>query len=72
LIEFLAARGIQATFHYVPLHLSPMGKRLGGREGQLPVTEALANRLVRLPMWAELREEQIDAVASAVREFYLA
>ncbi len=42
------------TFHYQPLHLSDMGRRFGGREGQCPVTEDVADRLVRLPLYFEL------------------
>ena len=52
--ELLNGRGYQATFHYVPLHTSPMGKRLGYREGMLPVTETLSARVLRLPLYAGL------------------
>ncbi len=70
LIEYLAQRGISATFHYVPLHSSPMGQRLGYRHGQLPVTEEMSERLVRLPLYYELTEAEVLRVAEAVREFY--
>lgn len=70
LIDFLKQRGISAAFHYVPLHLSPMGRRFGGRNGQLPATEDLADRLVRMPLWAGLDEDDARGVADAVREFY--
>jgi dTDP-4-amino-4,6-dideoxygalactose transaminase len=64
LIEHMKARGILAVFHYLPLHLSPMGRRLGYREGQLPVTEALSARLVRLPLFHELTAaDQADVIA---------
>jgi len=72
LIEHLRQRGVAACFHYVPLHLSPMGRRYGGREGQLPVTESLAGRLVRLPLWAGMQEDDARWAAQAVNGFYAA
>ena len=54
LIEHLRERGILAVFHYLPLHLSAMGRALGGREGQCPVTEDVADRLLRLPFYTGL------------------
>src|SRR5581483_10670691 len=50
LAAHLAQRGIQAVGHYVPLHLSAMGRRLGYRPGDLPVVESVSERLLRLPM----------------------
>ncbi len=70
LIEYLAQCGIGAAFHYVPLHSSPMGQRLGYRHGELPVTEEMSERLVRLPLYYELTETEVLRVAEAVREFY--
>jgi dTDP-4-amino-4,6-dideoxygalactose transaminase len=70
LIRHLADRGITAVFHYVPLHTAPMGRKLGYREGDLPITEDLANRLLRLPLYAELQEEDVISVVKAVQEFY--
>jgi dTDP-4-amino-4,6-dideoxygalactose transaminase len=64
-IAWLASRGIQAVFHYVPLHLSPMGKTKCRVNDSLPVTEILSDRLVRLPLWIGLetrQQEVIDAV----------
>jgi len=70
LIEYLAQRGIRATFHYIPLHSSPMGQRLGYRRGRLPVTDEMSQRLVRLPLYYELTETEVLRVVEAVREFY--
>ena len=42
--------GILAVFHYVPLHTSPMGMTMGYRPGDLPVTEDVSSRLLRLPL----------------------
>ncbi len=55
LLAHLKSQGIHAVFHYVPLHTSPMGRTFGYREGDLPVTEDLAGRLARLPMYYDLR-----------------
>ncbi len=70
LIQYLAQRGIGATFHYVPLHSSPMGQKLGYRVGQLPVTEEMSQRLVRLPLYYELTEAEVLRVVEAVYDFY--
>ena len=70
LIEHLAEHDITATFHYVPLHTSPMGRKLGYRSGQLPVTEEMSRRLVRLPLYYELTETEVLRVVEAVGEFY--
>lgn len=65
LLAHLRARGIAATFHYVPLHSSPAGLRHGRCAGALQVTESLADRLVRLPIWSGLDPAPvIDAVRS--------
>jgi len=69
LIAHLTARGILAVFHYLPLHLSSMGVRFGGRPGLCPVTEDVSDRLVRLPFFFGLTGEQQDLVCEAVRSF---
>ena len=69
LIAHLAARGITATFHYQPLHLSEVGVRLGGVVGACPVTERAADTLVRLPLYADLTDRLIDRVVAAVTAF---
>ena len=69
LLDELHRSGIQATTHYEPLHLAPMGKTFGYREGELPVTESVAKRLVRLPLHTALRDEDLDYICSAVTAF---
>ena len=66
LIQSLAARGIAAVFHYVPLHSSPAGRRFGRSAGPMTVTEDVAPRLLRLPLWIGLPLEVIDEIASAI------
>jgi dTDP-4-amino-4,6-dideoxygalactose transaminase len=68
-IAHLKGRGILSVFHYLPLHLSDMGRRFGGLEGDCPVTEDVSDRLVRLPFYNDLTDEDQASVVSAVREF---
>jgi dTDP-4-amino-4,6-dideoxygalactose transaminase len=70
LIEHLKAQGILAVFHYVPLHASPMGQAMGYRKGMLPVTEDVSDRLLRLPMYFDLTDTQVDDVAAAIWSFF--
>lgn len=69
LIEYLESRNIQAVFHYVPLHSSPMGRKVGYSEGGLPITTSLSERLLRLPCYFELTREQQDRVIEAVTAY---
>jgi len=59
-IKGLRSYGIEVSFHYLPLHLSSMGKKLGYRRGDLPVTEEVAATLIRLPMHPRLRKSEVD------------
>jgi dTDP-4-amino-4,6-dideoxygalactose transaminase len=68
LIEHLRGLGIGAVFHYLPLHLSPMGERNGGRRGECPVTEDVADRLLRLPFYVGLSPAEQDEVIEAIVE----
>ena len=70
LISHLAGFGILAVFHYLPLHLSPMGLRFGGRRGDCPVTEDLADRLLRLPFFTGMSSSEQSQVIDAVRGFH--
>jgi dTDP-4-amino-4,6-dideoxygalactose transaminase len=69
LIAHLRRQQIQAVFHYLPLHLSDMGRRFGGRPGQCPVTEDLSDRLLRLPFFTSMSTEDQDRVVEAVCSF---
>lgn len=66
LIGHLRERGILAVFHYQPLHLSPMGIKLGGEPGQCPVSEDAADRLLRLPFYNTLERDEQNQVVEAV------
>ena len=69
LIAHLQERDILAVFHYLPLHLSRMGRKLGGEPGDCPVTEDVSDRLLRLPLFHGLSVEHQDEVIEAVRAF---
>ena len=70
LLEHLRNDKIQAVFHYVPLHSSPMGRTFGYRQGMLPVTESVSSRLVRLPMHLNLTERDLSRVAHSIYDFF--
>ena len=67
LISHLRSKGILAVFHYLPLHLSAMGRQFGGEVGQCPVTEDASDRLLRLPFYNSLEERQQERVVEAIR-----
>jgi dTDP-4-amino-4,6-dideoxygalactose transaminase len=69
LIAHLKAQGILSVFHYLPLHLSDMGRNLGGRAGQCPVTEEVSDRLLRLPFFYALTDEEQEKIMAATLAF---
>ena len=69
-IAHLKSRSILSVFHYLPLHLSEMGVRLGGKKGDCPVTEDISDRLVRLPFYNELTEAEQEIIVEAIFSFY--
>jgi dTDP-4-amino-4,6-dideoxygalactose transaminase len=66
MLSTLAADGVQAVSHYVPLHAAPAGLRFGRTNGSLEVTDRVAGQLVRLPMWFDMTDEHVAAVVSAI------
>lgn len=69
LMAHLKSTGVHSVFHYLPLHLSEMGLRLGGRAGMCPVTEDISARLLRMPFYYELGAEEQDLAIEAVRRW---
>jgi dTDP-4-amino-4,6-dideoxygalactose transaminase len=69
LIMYLRVCGIYSVFHYLPLHLSDMGRRFGGNPGDCPVTERVSDQLVRLPFHNALTSNDQEVVIEAIREF---
>lgn len=70
LTSYLAQRGIDARSHYVALHLAPMGRRWGRGPGSLPVTERLADGLLRLPLHPRITPGEVDRVIEAIHGFF--
>jgi dTDP-4-amino-4,6-dideoxygalactose transaminase len=68
-IAYLRERGIYSVFHYLPLHLSEMGQTFGYRVGNLPVTENVSDRLVRLPFHNALTSNEQEQVIDVIQEF---
>ena len=66
LIARLKDQEILSVFHYLPLHLSDMGMRFGGKPGDCPVTERISDQLVRLPFFYNLTDEEQDRVIEAI------
>jgi dTDP-4-amino-4,6-dideoxygalactose transaminase len=72
MIEHLRLRGINSVFHYIPLHTSEMGAKLGYRAGDCPVAEWAADRLLRLPFFNDLTEAEQETVIAGVESFPMA
>lgn len=69
LIAHLKDRGMLSVFHYLPLHVSDMGRQFGGKEHDCPVTEDVSDRLLRLPFYNDLTEADQVRVVTAIHEF---
>lgn len=72
LIERLKKAGIMSIFHYLPLHLSEMGRRFGGYPGQCPVAERVSEQLLRLPLYSSLTEADQERVIRGILESHIA
>lgn len=70
LMNYLKSNGILAVFHYLPLHLSPVGRSMGYKEGQFPVTEYISARLLRLPYYYHLSHEEQTKVVTCIERFF--
>jgi len=66
LIRRLREQNITGVFHYLPLHLSDMGRRFGGKPGDCPVTEDVSDRLLRFPFYNELTEADQARIIAAL------
>lgn len=70
LISYLKAQGVQAVFHYIPLHSAPAGLKFGRFSGEDVYATEDSDRLVRLPMYYGISDQDVDAVIKAVKAFY--
>jgi dTDP-4-amino-4,6-dideoxygalactose transaminase len=70
LMQHLYENEILAVIHYVPLHSSPAGLRCGRVSGDMKVTDDISSRLLRLPLYYEMSDEDVSRVVTSVKEFY--
>lgn len=68
-IDWMKSQNITCVFHYLPLHLSEMGRKFGGQAGDCPVTEDISERLVRLPLFYDLTEQELSRVIETIKAF---
>ena len=71
LVDYLKARDIMAYICYVPLHSAPMGRKLGWKAEDCPVTEDYGQRVLRMPLYADMNEQDVEKVCSAVEKFFI-
>jgi dTDP-4-amino-4,6-dideoxygalactose transaminase len=69
LIQKMKEEGVLCVFHYLPLHLSEMGLRFGGKRGECPVTESVSDRLLRIPFYNDLTESEQEEVVRLITRF---
>ncbi len=69
-IDYMKSNGIVTPFHYIPLHLSKVGEKYNYKKGDLPVTEEYADRLVRLPLYADMTNEEVENIVLKLESFF--
>lgn len=70
LIEYLKENNIKTVFHYVPLHTSPAGEKYGNFHGEDKYTSLESERLLRLPMYYDLEENEVEYICNSIKEFF--
>lgn len=70
LLDYFKNHDIITTFHYLPLHSSPLGQSYGYKPEDLPITEEFANRLLRLPLYHDMTDAEVDKVCTVIKEFF--
>ena len=69
--SFLANKGVGTLIHYpIPMHLQEAYSHLGYKNGDFPIAEEIANTCLSLPIWPGMKKEEVDYVASCIKEFY--
>src|SRR3990167_247672 len=71
LMDYLKSKGVLAVFHYIPLHSAPMGRKLGYRTEDLPLTQKYAGRLIRLPIFARMKRTEQTEVILEIKKFFV-
>lgn len=70
IIDRMKLNDILSVFHYLPLHRSPVGRQMGYNDGDLPVTESISRRLLRLPFYYELTQKEQDHVVDTIKKYF--
>jgi len=70
LIEYLESHGVQAVFHYIPLHSAPAGRKFGTFHGEDTYTTQESERLIRLPLYYGIKNDEIQSVIDTIIEYY--
>jgi dTDP-4-amino-4,6-dideoxygalactose transaminase len=70
LMFFLKQKGILSVFHYLPLNDSPMGRKLGYKKGECPITESLSSKVLRLPLYYGLTMKELDYVQKCIKSYF--
>jgi len=70
LMSYLKSEGVQAVFHYIPLHSSPMGNNLDNKKEDLPITLDISKRILRLPLHLNLNETEIEYIINKIYEWF--
>ncbi|MCD8327436.1 MAG: DegT/DnrJ/EryC1/StrS family aminotransferase, partial [Lachnospiraceae bacterium] len=70
LISYIKEKEVLCVFHYIPLHSSPAGQQFGRFHGEDVYTTRESERLMRLPMYYSLKEEQVDYIIDQILKFY--
>ncbi len=71
LLQYLKDNGVCAVFHYVPLHTSPAGKRYGRSAGDITVVDFVSDRILRLPLYADMTSKDVQYIADLTHQFFL-
>ena len=71
LIGFLKERGVNAVFHYVPLHSAPAGRKFGRFNGEDKYTTIESERLVRLPLYCSITDDVVDYIINSIFDYYM-
>jgi dTDP-4-amino-4,6-dideoxygalactose transaminase len=69
-LDHLNSAGVNAVFHYVPLHSSPAGQRFGRVSGGMSVTNDVAGKIVRLPIWKGISIVDQERVVATIQQFF--
>lgn len=70
LLAFMKERGVQCTSHYVPLHSAPAGVKYGKTSGILPITDTVAEQIVRLPLWPQMSSKEVTYIIETLISFF--